>query len=152
MASDAWRLQLSVVVTAAVVAVLAAPVPAGALFGTASVFTATANARLLQVTLTAQPPIGVDPPLDPGTSTAQAQVDSLGVSQAFASSAYPGQSVLTAGGSLATVTDGRLGSDQIPDYPLIASSGYPARPTDKVEAGPLTMTAESSSLSRTSSS
>ena len=105
MASDAWRLQLSVVVTAAVVAVLAAPVPAGALFGTASVFTATANARLLQVTLTAQPPIGVDPLLDPGTSTAQAQVDSLGVSQAFASSAYPGQSVLTAGGSLATVTD-----------------------------------------------
>src|SRR5437588_513057 len=72
MASDAWRLQLSVVVTAAVVAVLAAPVavlaapvPAGALFGTASVFTATANARLLQVTLTAQPPIGVDPLLDP---------------------------------------------------------------------------------------
>ncbi|HEV7861646.1 MAG TPA: hypothetical protein VGR20_03060, partial [Acidimicrobiia bacterium] len=124
-----------------------AAVPAVAQFGAGSAFTATANARLVQVTFTAQPPIGVDPLLDPGAATAQAQVDSLGVSQAFASSAYPGQSVLTADGSLATVTDGRVGSKEIPEYPFIASSGYPSRPTDRVEAGPLTMTAESSSLS-----
>src|SRR5882724_12547031 len=117
-------LRRSVAVVAGVIAALAGPVPAGAQFGSGSAFTATANARLVQVTFTARPPIGVDPLLDPGTATAQAQVDSLGVSQAFASSAYPGQSVLTAGGSLSTVTDGRLGSAQIPDYPLIASSGY----------------------------
>jgi hypothetical protein len=149
MACDAWRLRGSVLVVAGVLAVLAAPVPAGAQFGSGSAFTATANARLVQVTFTAQPPIGVDPLLDPGASTAQAQVDSLGVSQAFASSAYPGQSVLTADGSLSTVTDGRVGSKEIPDYPLIASSAYPAHPTDGVEAGPLKMTAESSSLSST---
>ncbi|MDQ1492203.1 MAG: hypothetical protein QOJ23_4717 [Actinomycetota bacterium] len=136
-----------IAVVAGVVAALTVPVPAGAEFGSASAFTATANARLVQVTFTAKPPIGVDPLLDPGAATAQAQVDSLGVSQAFASSTYPGQSVLTADGSLSTVTDGRVGSEEIPEYPFIASSAYPSRPTDSVEAGPLTMRAESSSLS-----
>src|SRR5260370_40975046 len=128
MVCDAWRLRGSVVVVAGVLAVLAAPVPAGAQFGSGSAFTATANARLAQVTFTAQPPIGVDPLLDPGASTAQAQVDSLGVSQAFASSAYPGQSALTADGSLATVTDGRVGSKEIPPYPFIPSSAYRPHP------------------------
>jgi hypothetical protein len=135
------------VIPLGVVAALAGPVPARAQFGSGSAFTATANARLAQVTFTARPPIGVDPLLDPGAATAQAQVDSLGVSQAFSSSAYPGQSVLTADGSLATVTDGRVGSKEIPEYPFVASSAYPARPADSVEAGPLTMRAESSSLS-----
>src|SRR5687767_9643460 len=69
-------------------------VPARAEVGSASSFAATASARLVAVDIRSAPAVVFDPLFDGGQSVAQAQLDSLGTSRAFAASAYPGSTVL----------------------------------------------------------
>lgn len=120
--------------------------PGRAQIGGGSIHSATADARLAELTFSVRPPIGFNPLADPGNAVAQAQIDSLGTSAAFASSAYPGASVVTLDGTLAVLTNGMVGSEEVPPYPLIAKSEYPLRPEDTVEAGSLRMRAESTAV------
>lgn len=117
--------------------------PGRAQIGGGSVHSATADARLAELTFGVRPPIGFNPLADPGNAVAQAQIDSLGTSTAFASSAYPGASIVTLDGTLAVLTNGMVGSEEMPPYPLIAKSEYPLQPEDTVEAGSFRMRAES---------
>ncbi|HWE65087.1 MAG TPA: hypothetical protein VG298_00440 [Acidimicrobiales bacterium] len=74
-------------------------------------------------------------------SSSQAQLDSLGQSQAFSSVPYPGPLVA----SLPNLVNG-LFSGQIPplpSYPLYVSSQYPTAPSDVVNQGPYEMDATS---------
>lgn len=89
--------------------------------GAAGNYAATADARLVGVDFTAVPAIAFDQLIDAGVSAAQAQIDSLGTTMAFASSPYPSNSVVLLPGLVAGVSGGQT-SDLIPQYPLIAST------------------------------
>ncbi len=105
-------------------------------------YTATADARLVGVDFTVAPPIAFDQLVDAGLSVAQAQIDSLGTTQAFASSPYPSQSVVLLPGLIAGITKGET-SSLIPPYPLIAASNA-TTPTDHRQVGTLVLDAQSS--------
>lgn len=121
--------------------------PAAPARGQGSAWTGTADARLEQVTLTAVPPVFLDPLLDPAGAVAQAQADSLGASEAFASAPFPGEAVITLDGTLAAVTGGQVTSEELPAYPLVARSSHPLQPEDAAGAGPLSLTAASTATS-----
>lgn len=87
----------------------------------ATTYTATANARLVGVDFTVTPAVAFDQLIDAGVSVAQAQIDSLGVTRAFASTPYPSNSVVLLPGLIAGISNGAT-SELIPDYPLIAAS------------------------------
>jgi hypothetical protein len=105
----------------------------------ASAYTATAEARLLAIDVTTSPPILFDPLFDGGVAVAQAQIDSLGGTSAFASDPYPGGTVIGLPGLLTSFAPG---VPALPDFPLIVSSNQ-ARPSAHVEAGPLVLDAQS---------
>src|SRR5690349_1494982 len=117
---------------------LAVPTTSGA----AGNYTATADARLVAVDFTAVPAIAFDQLIDAGASTAQAQIDSLGTTRAFASSPYPSNSIVLLPGLIAGVSGGQT-SDLIPNYPLIAASNE-TTPTDHRELGTVVLDAASS--------
>lgn len=127
---------------------LAAPGSAQ-LDGEGSSFTATASARLVAVDFRLAPTIGFDPLLDPGQSVAQAQLDSLGVSKAYAANSYPGATVLGLPGLIGFATDGAVGSEDIPAYPLYAQSSYPTESESHVAAGLYQLSAVSSPVAST---
>jgi hypothetical protein len=120
--------------------------PGSAEVGAASTFAGTASARLVAVDIRAAPTVVFDPLFDGGQSVAQAQLDSLGTSRAFAASAYPGSTVLALPGTLATVTKGKVGSDQIPRYPLYVDSSDPTKPSDHQTVGAYDLAADSTSI------
>jgi hypothetical protein len=98
------------------------------------------------VDIRAAPPVVFDPLFDGGQSVAQAQLDSLGTSRAFAASAYPGSTVLGLPGLIGTVTKGQVNSEQIPRYPLYVNSSDPTRPSDHQSVGTYDLGADSSSV------
>jgi hypothetical protein len=108
--------------------------------GAASAYTATADARLLAVDLTATPSILFDPLIDAGVSVAQAQIDSLGGTAAFASDLFPGGTVIGLPSLLGTATNGAIPS--LPAYPLLVTSDQ-STPSSRVEAGTVVLDAQS---------
>ncbi|GAA0616672.1 hypothetical protein GCM10009547_18460 [Sporichthya brevicatena] len=107
-----------------------------------STFEAVADARLAAVNFTAEPPVIFGQLVDAGGSVAQASLNSLGNSTAFASDPYPSESAVLAPGLIAGLTGGAT-SDVVPAYPLIASSNFPSVPEKRVQAGPVTLEATS---------
>ncbi|MEY2569757.1 MAG: hypothetical protein QOE63_107, partial [Acidimicrobiaceae bacterium] len=128
----AWRGLLGLI---AVSVALSYPTDARA----AGAYTAAADARLVAVDVTAVPSILFDPLLDPGASVAQAQIDSLGGTAAFASTLYPGSTVLGLPGLLAGYG---FPSGSVPSYPVIVSSNQSV-PADHREAGTIVLDAQS---------
>ena len=120
-------------------------VPGDAEVGSASSFAGVASARLVAVDIRAVPTVVFEPLFDGGQSVAQAQLDSLGTSRAFAASAYPGSTVLALPGTIATATNGQVGSEQIPRYPLYVDSSDPTKPSDHQTVGAYDLAADSSS-------
>ena len=106
-------------------------------------YTATANARLIGIDFTVTPPIAFDQLIDVGVSAAQAQIDSLGTTRAFASSPYPSNSVVLLPGLVAGLSAGAT-SDLVPEYPLIASTNETTA-SDHKELGTLVLDAQSTS-------
>lgn len=91
-------------------------------------FTATAVASATRVRVTVPPQaFTVEEVADGGASVAQAQVSSFG-GKAFASSVYPGDTVVTAP-QLAALA----GVDASPEYPLYAAAEHPLQPSTEVE-------------------
>lgn len=123
--------------------VLLAATPGSAEVPGASAFSGTAAARLVAVDVRVTPTVVFDPLLDGGQSVAQAQLDSLGISQAFASSVYPGAAVIALPGLLGTVTNGQIGSDNVPPYPLYVDSAHPLRPSSRQQVGVYELSAQS---------
>jgi hypothetical protein len=76
--------------------------------------------------------------VDTSLYAAQAMVTSNNNSQAFASSPYPGEGVVTLPGTLAG-----FGAAGIPNYPLYAASVHPDTPDAKVGDGPFKLEAHS---------
>lgn len=72
--------------------------------------------------------------VDAGGPAAQAVVNGFGDSKAYAAYPYPGEIVLTARG---------LSQGAAPEYPLIADSSNPTRPTGSVSQGPYDLKATS---------
>lgn len=126
----------------AVAAVLAPAPPSSA----ATTYTATADARLVAVDLTTVPGVLFDQIVDAGYDVAQAQLDSLGQSNGFASNPYPSETVVLLPGLVAGLTEG-ASSDVVPPYPLIASSSHPTAPDQRTSAGALVLEASSRAAS-----
>jgi hypothetical protein len=131
------RRQWSAALTLGIVA-LALCLPSDA--GAASSYTATADARLIAVDLTTSPPILFDPLFDGGVSVAQAQIDSLGGTAAFASDPYPGGTVIGLPSLLGTATGGAIPS--LPAYPLLVTSDQ-GTPSGHIDAGTVVLDAQS---------
>lgn len=106
--------------------------------GTSS-YTATADARLVAADVTTAPPILFDPLFDGGASVAQAQIDSLGGTSAFAADPYPSSTVLGVPGLLAS---NGFPSGTLPPYPLVVNSDA-TKPTDQRQAGTVVLQAQS---------
>jgi hypothetical protein len=105
-------------------------------------YTATADGRIVAVDFRPVPGIVFDQLVDAGVGVAQAQLDSLGGSSAFTSNAYPSQSVVLLPGLIGGLSGGAT-SALIPNYPLISSSTYPTKPSQRVEAGTVVLEATS---------
>ena len=72
-----------------------------------------------------------DQVIDGGGPVAQADIDSLGGSRAFAATPYPGELGVIGPGIVTSL----LGLPAPPDYPFIAASRHPAAPENHVEYG-----------------
>jgi hypothetical protein len=83
-------------------------------------------------------------------SSAQAEFNSLGQSQAFASVPYPGPVVSTLPNLVNGFTSGQF--PPLPTYPLYTSSEYPTTPSDSVTQGPYAMNAKSGANGSTATS
>jgi hypothetical protein len=106
----------------------------------ASSYTATAGARLVNVEVAAQPPIAFDPLVDAGASVAQAQIDTLGNNLAFASTPYPGATVIQLPSLVAGIAAGA--TSFVPGYPLIAAADQ-TTPTSHKAFGTVVLDARS---------
>jgi hypothetical protein len=81
----------------------------------------------------------IDTPIDGGGPSAQARLDSLGQSSAFASLPYPGDAFVGLPGLLAGFT----GLPAAPAYPLYVRSSHPTVPDQKYEAPGISLSARS---------
>lgn len=81
-----------------------------------------------------------DTPVDGGGPTAQAVLNSSGVSRAFAAQPYPGEAVVTGPGTVAGFTGGQVNP---PAYPFVVSSDHPTVPEQSNEQGPYSLKASS---------
>jgi hypothetical protein len=77
--------------------------------------------------------------VDAGAPTAQASLDSIGGSNAFASAPYPGQTMVTGPGTFAIATGIQLPGG----YPWYTASSFPAAPESKVDQGPVFLDSKS---------
>jgi hypothetical protein len=112
--------------------------PAAGAGGFSGTFSAVAGADSVRITLV-QPGITLTKTLvDFGGPSAQASVNSLGESRAFASFPYPGDTAIAAPGLLRGA-----GSIPAPAYPLYVGSDNPAVPRQEAGDGPYKMAAES---------
>jgi hypothetical protein len=130
------RLALGVVSSALVAAVL----PAGSAGAEAFVgsYAASANADGVRLTFIAPKASLSDTVADVGGPSAQATMDSIGTSRAFASFPYPGETAVTSTGLVRT-----LSGVPVPDYPLYASSDHPIVPSREIGSGIFALKAES---------
>src|SRR5665213_1233207 len=80
---------------------------------------------------------------DATPGTAQATVDALGESNAFASSPYPGDSIAGLP-SLVNGLGGSGGLPPLPSYPFIVNTSYPSTPAADQTQGPYRLAATSS--------
>jgi hypothetical protein len=125
----------SAVLLAAVGAVATSP---GSPAGAASSFRAVASADAVRVVVIVPNFPVTSSVVDFGKYSAQAVVTSNNESQAFASTPYPGEGVVTLPGTLAG-----FGAAGIPNYPLYASSVHPDKPHAQVGDGPFKLVADS---------
>jgi hypothetical protein len=89
-----------------------------------------------------------DTVLDLGGPSAQAVLDSIGGSQAFASFPYPGENAVTAPSLIAGASGGQI---NLPSYPFWVGSTYPVAPKAESGSGPYAIRAESTDTSSESS-
>ncbi|MBW3664698.1 MAG: hypothetical protein KY469_16485 [Actinobacteria bacterium] len=106
-------------------------------------FSAIASATGASVAVVAPGLTIVDTIVDLGGGVAQAEVTSLGVSQAFAASPDPGELVLTGPGLIAGLSGLPFPN---PEQPTVARSSYPSQPEASSAAGPYAVTATSEAL------
>jgi hypothetical protein len=125
----------SAVLLAAVGAVAMSP---GSPAGAASSFRGVASADAVRVVVIVPNFPVTSSVVDFGKYSAQAVVTSNNESQAFASTPYPGEGVVTLPGTLAG-----FGAAGIPAYPFYASSVHPDRPHAQVGDGPFKLVADS---------
>ncbi|HEV7536638.1 MAG TPA: hypothetical protein VGP90_13445 [Acidimicrobiia bacterium] len=109
----------------------AAPVFAG--------FDASAGADGTRVIVSAPGAGPVEPPVDLGSVSAQATVNSLGTSSAYGAAPYPGDFGLAGPGTAASLS----GLPSPPAYPFIAFSSHPVAPKATVDNGPYHLEATS---------
>ena len=79
--------------------------------------------------------------LDASPATAQASLDSLGQSMAFASLPYPGEFFATLPGTVNGLRP--AGTPAVPGYPFYVTSSYPAAPRSSQSQGPYSISAAS---------
>lgn len=82
--------------------------------------------------------------VDVSSASAQALVDSIGRSTAYASAPYPGDIVVGLPGLVNGLGAGEL--PPVPDYPLYVNSDFPAEPARRGELGPYVLDARSDAL------
>jgi len=121
-----------------------------------SAFFAIANADGVHAMIEMKGYTVVDQLLDAGLPSAQATIDSLGTSAAYAAEPYPGDLVLTAPGTGAIATGGVCGPlklspcPAIPDYPLIAQSTFPGQDSGSIDGAVTKLSAHSTDSSSSS--
>lgn len=116
--------------------------------GFAGTFGAVASADAVRVTWIVPHAPASDTVLDFGGPSAQAALDSIGGSQAFASFPYPGENAVTAPALIAGASGGQI---NLPSYPFFVGSSYPVAPKAESGSGPYSIKAESTDTSSTSS-
>lgn len=111
-------------------------------------FAAVASADAVRVTWIVPHAPASDTVMDVGGPSAQATLDSIGGSQAFASFPYPGENAVTAPALVAGASGGQI---NLPSYPFWVGSTYPVSPKSESGSGPYAIKAESTDTSSTSS-
>src|SRR5581483_2053234 len=111
-------------------------------------FGAVAAADAVRVTWVVPHAPASDTVLDVGGPSAQATLDSIGGSQAYASFPYPGENTVTAPALIAGASGGKI---NLPAYPFWVGSSYPVAPKSEAGNGPYSIKAESSDSASTSS-
>jgi hypothetical protein len=111
-------------------------------------FGAVAAADAVRVTWIVPHAPASDTVLDLGGPSAQATLDSIGGSQAFASFPYPGENTVTAPALIAGASGGKI---NLPSYPFWVGSAYPVAPKAESGSGPYAIKAESTDTSSESS-
>ncbi len=116
--------------------------------GPTGAYTVTARADAFRVGVSATGFI-VSSLTDTSGPSAQARVDSLGTSVGFAAFPYPGDTIATAPGLVASLVLPQLGlpPPNLPPYPLAVSSQYPGQPSQRVDQPALSLIAQSTSAS-----
>jgi hypothetical protein len=102
-------------------------------------FSALAAADGVRVTVIVPNGGLADEVVDGGGPSAQARIDSLGTSKAFASFPYPGDTVANSPGLVRT-----LSGAPVPDPPFFVQSDHPIVPKQETGSGPYLLRAESS--------
>jgi hypothetical protein len=127
------RARKSVMGLAAGTLIMAAGVSMPKTVGAATTFEAVAAADGIRVGMRVPNAPVTDTPVDSGGPTAQAVLNSSGVSRAFASHPYPGEAVVTGPGTVAGFTGGQVSP---PAYPFAVASDYPTVAEQSNESGP----------------
>ena len=109
--------------------------------GAAPAFSGVAAAEGIRITLAATGGPATNTPVDSGGPVAQAALDSLGSSTAFASHVYPGDAAVSGPGAVAGVSNGAV---NLPGYPLIAQSDAATTPESNVAGAGASLRARSS--------
>ena len=109
--------------------------------GAATSFSARRRAEGVRISTFAGGAPVTNDPADFGSPVAQAVLDSLGTSRAYASVLYPGDLLVSVPGLIAGVSNGQLTP---PSYPLIAASDRETAPEEEVAGPGATMRASSS--------
>jgi hypothetical protein len=123
----AWR-WFAALPASVVLGVATGLVPAAAQFEGAVAFEASAAAEGVRIGVGSPGFLVVEQFFDVGAPVAQAVVDNLGTSQAFASHPYPGDLVIAGPGLFSGVT----GLPNPGDYPFYVNSSYPTEPEAKL--------------------
>lgn len=142
----AARLTASVVVATLALLVQPASVeaavpPTQPAAGSAGSFSAAASATGIRSRLTVRDFLIFEDLVDAAGPTAQAALDSIGDSTAFASAPYPGDLVISAPGLVGTAT-----GQSVPGYPLFVSSQHPSDPEKSFEGQDYSLQARSSDI------
>ncbi len=111
---------------------------------------ARADGFLMEYFLPQTPLVGTGGGLvDVSSASAQALVNSLGRSTAYASAPYPGEILVGLPGLANGLGAGDL--PPVPDYPLYVNADYPAEPARRAELGPYVLAAESGEIASSGS-
>ncbi|HEV7865886.1 MAG TPA: hypothetical protein VGR20_24535 [Acidimicrobiia bacterium] len=137
-------------VTALLAGIVAGPLSLSAqgADGYRGTFGAVASADAVRVTWIVPHAPASDTVLDLGGPSAQATLDSIGGSQAFASFPYPGENAVTAPSLIAGASGGQI---NLPSYPFWVGSTYPVAPKAESGSGPYAIKAQSTDTTSESS-